>query len=345
MTHFYDRRRFLQTLSTAGAGVALSTVLPFGAKAFAGADVIKVGIIGADSSHAVAFTKSFHNPTPAPGLEGFKVVAVLPEASPDIPNNVKRLPGFVDQLKQLGVEVVDTMDALLAKVDAVLVESNDGRPHYRQALPALKAGKRVFIDKPLAASLAEGMAIFDAARQHNTAVFSCSSLRYMETAQQVVKGSVGKVFGADTYSPCALEKTHPDIFWYGIHGVETLYTVMGPGCKSVSRSHTDNTDVVVGTWEDGRIGSFRGNRTGKSEYGGTVYGEKGNAVLGPFKGYEPLVVQIAAFFRTGKSPVPEAETLEILAFMEAADESKRLGGKPVELKAMFDRAKKHKKKK
>lgn len=344
MTQFYDRRRFLQTLTTAGVGVGISSMLPLGAGAFSRADVIKVGIVGADSSHAIAFTKSFHNPTPAPGLEGFKVVAVFPQTSPDIENNVKRLPGFVEDLKKLGVEVVDSMDALLAKVDVVLVESNDGRPHYQQALPALKAGKKVFIDKPLAASLAEGMAIFEAARQYNTPVFSCSSLRYMESAQQVAKGSVGKVFGADTYSPCALEKTHPDIFWYGIHGVETLYTVMGPGCKTVSRTHTENTDVVVGNWEDGRIGTFRGNRSGKSNYGGTVFGEKGNAVLGPFKGYEPLVIQIAEFFRTGKSPVTEAETLEILAFMEAADESKRKGGKPVALKDMFDRAKKHKRK-
>lgn len=344
MTQFYDRRRFLQTLSIAGAGVAVNSMLPLGAKAFSRADVIKIGIVGADSSHAVAFTKSFHNPTPAPGLEGFKVVAVFPQASPDIENNIKRLPGYVEDLKKLGVEVVDSMDAMLAKVDAVLVESNDGRPHYQQALPALKAGKRVFIDKPLAASLAEGMAIFDAARKYNTAVFSASSLRYMESAQQVVNGSVGKVLGADTYSPCALEKTHPDIFWYGIHGVETLYTVMGPGCKSVSRTHTNDTDVLVGSWEDGRIGTFRGIRSGKSGYGGTVFGEKASAILGPFKGYEPLVVQIAEFFRTGKSPVAEAETLEILAFMEAADESKRKGGKPVELKDMFDRARKHKKK-
>jgi predicted dehydrogenase len=154
----------------------------------------------------------------------------------------------------------------------------------------------------------------------------------------VVHGSVGKVLGADTFSPCHLEKTHPDIFWYGIHGVETLFTVMGPGCRSVTRTHTDDTDVIVGTWEDGRIGTFRGTRYGKSEYGGTVYGEKGVATLGPFKGYVPLVVQIAEFFRTGKPPVQEAETLEILAFMEAADESKRKKGAPVTLEAMMKRA-------
>ncbi len=339
MTQLYDRRRFLQTFSTAAAGAGIAAALPFNAFA-ASAGPVRIGIIGCDTSHALAFAKSFNSPTPVAGLEGFKVTAAFAEASPDIENNIKRLPGFVDGLKKLGVEMVGSIDELIAKVDVVMVESNDGRPHLRQALPALKAGKKVFIDKPLAASLAEGMAIFDAARQYNAPVFSASSLRYMESAQEVVHGSVGKVLGADTFSPCHLEKTHPDIFWYGIHGVETLFTVMGPGCRSVTRTHTDNTDVIVGTWEDGRIGTFRGTRYGKSEYGGTVYGDKGVAKLGPFKGYVPLVVQIAEFFRTGKPPVQEAETLEILAFMEAADESKRKKGAPVTLEAMMKRAEK-----
>lgn len=342
MTKFYDRRRFLQTISSAGAGIGLAAVAgPLAAKAFP-ADEIRIGIIGMDSSHAVAFTKGFNNPAPAPGLAGFRVVAAYPQPSVDIENNLKRMPGFVEEVKKLGVEIVDSINALLEKVDVVLVESNDGRPHLQQALPALKAGKKVFVDKPMAGSLAEAMAIFAAAREYNTPVFSSSSLRYMDSVIKVKEGVVGKVLGADAYSPCALEKNHIDFFWYGIHGVETLFAVMGAGCKSVSRASTAGTDVAVGIWEDNRIGTFRGNRTGKSEYGGTVFGEKGNTILGPFGGYEPLMLQIATFFRTGKSPVPEEETLEILAFMEAADESKRKNGAPVALKEMFEKAKKHK---
>lgn len=342
MTQFYNRRRFLQTISSAGAGIGLVAIAgPLAAKVVP-ADEIRIGIVGMDSSHAVAFTKGFNNPSPAPGLGGFRVVAALPQTSPDIENNLKRMPGFVEEVKKLGVEIVDSMDALLEKADVVLVESNDGRPHLQQALPALKAGKKVFIDKPIAGSLADGMAIFAAAKKYNTSVFSSSSLRYMEGVVKVEEGAIGKVLGADAYSPCALEKTHTDFFWYGIHGVETLFAVMGTGCKTVSRSSTGGTDVAVGIWEDNRIGTFRGNRMGKSEYGGTVFGEKGNMVIGPFKGYEPLMLQIATFFRTGRSPIPEEETLEILAFMEAADESKKKNGTPVSLKAMFDKAKKHK---
>jgi hypothetical protein len=147
------------------------------------------------------------------------------------------------------------------------------------------------------------------------------------------------VLGADTFSPMKLEKTHPDLFWYGIHGVETLFTVMGTGCKSVSRFSNAAADVVVGTWEDQRIGTFRGIHEGKQEYGGTVFGDKSVASIGPYAGHEPLLVKIIEFFKTGVPPVTEIETLEIYAFMEAADESKKKNGASITLAEMFSRAK------
>jgi hypothetical protein len=183
------------------------------------------------------------------------------------------------------------------------------------------------------------MIIFEKAKEKSVPVFSSSSLRYMENAQLVANGEVGEVVGASTYSPCKLEPTHPDLFWYGIHGVETLYTVMGTGCQKVSRVHTEGADVVTGIWDDGRIGTFTGTRTGKSGYGGTAFGEKGIMELGPYSGYKPLLLEIVKFFQSGVPPIPAKETLEILAFMEAADESKRLEGASVDLKVIWDRAK------
>jgi predicted dehydrogenase len=198
----------------------------------------------------------------------------------------------------------------------------------------------MFIDKPVAASLSDAMAIYDAANARKVPVFSASSLRFMTSAQEVVNGKIGKVLGADTYSPATLEKTHPDLFWYGIHGVEILYTVMGTGCKEVSRTSTETTDKVTGIWQDGRIGSFRGTRTGTHDYGGIIYGEKGNLSLAPFEGYTALLQQIIKFFETGVSPVREQETLEILAFMEAADLSKRKHGASVKLETVIQNARK-----
>jgi hypothetical protein len=342
MKHHFNRRKFLKSTALASLGLGLSgsvTALygqdnPLGKVAKG----LRVGIIGLDTSHSIAFAKTLNNPAAAPELGGYKVVAAYPKGSNDIESSVKRIPANTEEVKKYGVEIVGSIKALLKKVDVVLLETNDGRLHLEQVLPVLKAGKRVFIDKPITASLSDAMAIFEAADTYKIPVFSASSLRFMTKAQEVAQGKLGKVMGAETYSPATLEKTHPDLFWYGIHGVETLFTVMGKGCKSVARFYSDQTDMVVGTWDDDRIGTFRGIRAGKADFGGTAYCEKGITELGPYKGYDPLLVQIIKFFQTGVPPVSAEETLEILAFMEAADESKRQGGKAITLESMRQKA-------
>lgn len=295
----------------------------------------RVGIIGLDTSHSVAFTKELNNPAPNPDWLGYRVVAAYPKGSHDIETSVKRIPGFTADVQKLGVSIVNSIEDLLQQVDCVLLETNDGRLHYEQAMQVFAAGKPVFIDKPLAGSLTDALSIAEAARRKNVPVFSASSLRYIKGIEKLDKS---QVLGADTYSPAVLEKTHPDLFWYGIHGVEALFTAMGTGCKQVVRIHNPDTDIVVGTWADGRVGTFRGTRTGKHEYGGTVYTRDGNITLGPYGGYNPLLKDIIRFFESGQPPVQMTETLEILAFMEAADESKRKGGIPVTLDSVLKKA-------
>jgi hypothetical protein len=235
-------------------------------------------------------------------------------------------------MQAMQIEIVDSIDTLLERVDAVLLETNDGRLHLTQILPVLKAKKPVFMDKPAAASLADVVAIYAAARHYETPLFSSSALRFSEEALQARAGQlVGPVLGCDTYSPATLEPTHADLYWYGIHGVEQLFTVMGGGCESVSRVHTASTDVVVGTWRDGRIGTFRGTRTGKHLYGGVVFGEKGVHATGGFAGYDGLVAAIASFFQSGVPPVSAEETIEIYTFMSAADASKASNGGSIRL--------------
>lgn len=341
MKNNFSRRKFIRTSALTGLAVGLSggfSSLLASDHAYSGK---RVGIIGLDTSHSIAFTKTLNAADSGAEYKGYKVVAAYPQGSKDIESSTQRVPGYIDDIKKLGVEIVNSIDELLKKVDVILLESNDGRVHLEQALPVLKAGKRMFIDKPIAGNLSDTIAIFDASKKYNVPIFSCSSLRYMQSAQDVANGKVGKVFGADTFSPAALEATHPDLLWYGIHGIETLFTVMGKGCKTITRTHTKDTDVVVGTWEDGRIGTFRGTRTGKSDYGGTVYGENGVAVLGPFGGYNPLLIQIIEFFHTGVSPIDPQETIEIVAFAVAADESKRRGGVAVDLAEIIKNRKKY----
>ncbi len=333
----YGRRNFINTAIAGGIGLGLTGSLS-SLYAQGPAPQKRIGIIGLDTSHSIAFTKALNAPAAAPELKGYKVVAAYPKGSNDIESSVKRIPGYTEEVKKLGVEIVSSIKELLKKTDFILLETNDGRVHLQQALEVIKAGRPMFIDKPVAASLKDAMKIYKTAEQYKVPVFSSSSLRFMQSAQDVAGGKAGRVLGADCYSPAHLEKTHPDLFWYGIHGVETLYTVMGAGCKQVVRLHTDDTDVVAGTWKDGRIGTFRGTRTGKSGYGGTVFGESATTTLGPFDGYDALLVQIIEFFETGIPPVTSSETLEIYAFMEAADESKNKGGIPVSLEEVMRKA-------
>ena len=294
----------------------------------------KLGIIGLDTSHVLAFSKILNAPDAADDVSGCRVVAAYPKGSPDIESSVSRVPGYTEKVKELGVEIVDSIDALIERVDCVLLETNDGRPHLEQALPVIKAGKPLFIDKPVAGSLKDAVAIYAAAEKAGVPMFSSSSLRYGKATQAARGGALGKITRCETHSPASLESTHPDLFWYGIHGCESLFTVMGTGCKSVTRTEEEGKIVVTGKWTDGRIGIFREGRG----YGGHAKGEKGEADVGAYDGYRPLVVEFVKMFRTGKVPVSAAETLEIYAFMEAADESKRKGGAEVTLESVLKAA-------
>lgn len=302
---------------------------------------IKVGIIGL-SVHSAAYTEIINSGASSPDFSGCRVVAIFhPKGNPDVEFSEKQLQSFTDTIKGQGVEFVGSIKEMVKKVDAVMLLTNDGRPHLKEIMPVLKAGKPVYVDKPLAASLSDVLAIFKVSKKYKVPMFSCSPLRYVKEALDIREGKVvGKVLGASTYGPAPLQKSHVDLFWDGIHAVESLYTVLGgTGCKTVSRTSTEDADVVVGNWENGRIGVFRGVRKGRSGFGGTAFGDKGIASIGVFSGYRPLVVAIVEFFRSGKAPVSDEETIEIYAFMEAADESKRLGGVPVNLSDVLSQAK------
>jgi predicted dehydrogenase len=300
---------------------------------------IRVGILGLDA-HGLPFTQILNDPKAAGDLAGVRVVAAFPGGSPDVPTSQEILKNSVEPVRKLGVEIVDSVDAVLQKSDAVLILSIDGRAHLDQARATIAVRKPFFIDKPVAASLADAIRIYDLAKEAGVPCFSSSSLRYSQGFWGMRNNpAIGDVLGCDAYGPNSpLEPSHPDLFYYGIHGSELLFTIMGPGCVSVSRTRADSADFVAGMWNGGRVGTFRGIRQGTTGFGATVFGTKGIAPAGKFDGYGPLLVEIAKFFRTGKPPIAVEQTLEIYAFMEAADESKRQGGLPVTLESVLAKA-------
>lgn len=300
---------------------------------------IRAGMIGLDTSHVPAFTKFFNNANDNGDFAGIKIIAGYPGGT-DIPASKDRVGRFTEQIRGMGVEIVNTIPQLLEKVDVVLLESVDGRIHLEEAVPVIKAGKRLWIDKPVAGSLADAIAIYELAKQRNVPVFSASSLRFHPGLKALLSDEkVGAIAGAATWGSCSYSPGTPDMFFYGIHGIEPLFVLMGPGCETVTRIQTKDTDFVTGVWKGGRIGTYRGIRANAASSGAMVFGAKGIAELPKGSGgYEAACQEIARFFKTGKPPVSAEQTIEIFAFMEAADESKRQGGAPVSIASVLAKA-------
>ena len=299
---------------------------------------LRAGMIGLDTSHVPAFAKIFNNPNANGDVAGIRVVAGYPGGT-DYPPSRDRVKGFTEQLRGMGIEIVETIPQLLEKVDVVLLESVDGRIHLQEATPVIKSGKPLFIDKPAAGSLADAIAIYELAKKHNVPCFSSSSLRFATGVQELLKNEkLGTIAGAVTWGSCSYQEGTPDMFFYGIHGIEPLYALMGTGCETVTRVQTRDTDVVTGVWKDGRVGTYRGIRKNNAAFGAVAFGSKAIVQAGREGGYEELCREIGRFFRTRKAPVQPEETIEIFAFMEAADESKRQGGAPVSLASALAKA-------
>ena len=306
----------------------------------AAADDLKLGIIGLDTSHVTAFTEILNNPNAAGHVAGGKVVAAFKSSSADIPSSADRVEEYTAKLqKDYGVKLVGSIEELCREVDGVLIESVDGRPHLAQARPVIAAKKRLFIDKPIGGSLRDTLEIFRLAKEAGVPVFTSSAYRYYDSMIELKKADVGELRSAISYGPAHLEEHHPDLYWYGVHPAEALFTVMGRGCESVVRTHTADTDVVTGTWSGGRIGMLHALRTKSLPHKVTIFGTKSFAEQkSAGDSYAPLVREIIKFFQTGIAPVSPEETIELFAFMEAADESKRRGGQPVRLSEVLQLA-------
>lgn len=301
----------------------------------------RLGIIGCDTSHTVCFAK-IANVDKDPRVAGFRVTCAYKWGSSDLKSSLDVYDKYISQIKEYGVEMKDSIADLLDACDGVLLETCDGRPHYEQAVEVFKSGKPCFIDKPVAADLVDTLRIVAAAEKYGAKWFCSSSLRFAENAEAARAGKLGKVRGVNLSTPMSLDPTQSRYYWYAIHGAEPLFTVMGPGCVEVRTVSTEQEDVLIGTWKDGRIGTMRAIPWFKGAgYGGDIYladDRKPSVRLGGYPGYEPLLVSIVEFFKTGKAPVSTEETVEIYAFLTAAEKSRALGGAAVRIDAVIDEA-------
>ena len=296
-----------------------------------GAD-LRLGIVGTDTSHVIAFTKILNDASQPDHVPGARVVAAYKGGSKDIKESYERVDKFAEELKaKWKVEFSSDIASMCRKVDAVLIESVDARAHLEQAKVVIAAGKPMFIDKPLASTLEDARQIAKLAKDAGVPWFSSSSLRFGEIGTTM---KYPDTLGVTTWGPGPIEEHHHlELAWYAIHPIEMLYALMGMGCEEVTRTYTDGADVVVGRWRGGRIGSVRALRP-YGGYGAVVFRAKSVMQSNPkaSAGYRPLVVEIVKFFETKQPPVSNEETMEIFEFLDAAQRSKEAGGAPMKLR-------------
>jgi hypothetical protein len=282
--------------------------------------MIKLGMLDFDTSHVVEFARRLNHRDIAQDqwVDGAEIVVAWPGESQIMP---ERIPGYVKEIQKLGIPLVDKPGDMVARVDGMLIESQEGGVHWERARPFLEAGLPCFIDKPFTCSVAHARMLADLAARKNVPIFSSSSLRYApELVAFAADAKHGKVHGVLAYGPAPLHERNPGLYHYGIHAVEILYTLMGPGCRRVTCSHEKDVDVVTGQWQDGRLATVRGIRAGKSDYGCLAFTEQGvrPVPIGTRYIYRELLKKVVEMFQTKKAPVPIAETVEIVAFIEAA---------------------------
>ncbi|MCA9035230.1 MAG: Gfo/Idh/MocA family oxidoreductase [Planctomycetaceae bacterium] len=303
--------------------------------------MMRLGMIGLDTSHVPAFARLLTaSDRPSP-LDRVQLVAAVAGGSPGFPMSRDRVEGYTAEVAAMGVTIVPNLRDLLECCDGIMIQSVDGRQHLEQAAPVFGAGKPVFIDKPLAASLTDVLAIAELGKSTGVPWFTASSMRYSPGYPELRQDlSIGQIVGCDTFGPSRMMPGHPDLFWYGVHGVDLLYSFLGTGCQQVWAVQTPFTELVMGRWQDGRIGTFRGIReeTGCSGWGAAVFGTTGNRHVTNSYDYSALVNQIVHFFLSGRSPVSDAEMVEVFAFLSAAEASRNCDGKPVNLSQVIDGA-------
>lgn len=295
---------------------------------------LRISMVGIDTSHCDGIVRHFNDPEDAHHIPGFRITKAFPGGNPEFSMSRNRIDGFVENLKEShGIPMVDSLDAAAEDVDALIVTSVDGRQHLEQIKTLVKAGKPIFVDKPFACSSSDARAMVDLCRENSVALMSCSSLRYAANAMEK-KAEPSDILMCETFGPMAILEDFPPYYWYGIHSAEMLYVHMGRGCRSVRSLHEDRVDIMAGRWEDGRVGVVKGMRQeGHKPFGRTLYlKESIDHVEAEFSDASAVMLEHAAqMFKTGEEPIDNDETVEIAAFLEAAEKSYAAGGSEVQL--------------
>ncbi len=299
--------------------------------------MLRLGIVDFDSSHCIEYARRVNHVGLSPDqyVDGARVVAGWPGTSEMSP---ERIDGYRAQMAAAGVEIVGSPEALLGRIDAVLILSLCGAAHLSRVQPFLQAGIPAYVDKPFTCTVADAIEMVRLAERTGTLLLHGSALRFADEVDKFrgLESRLGALQGLLTYGPAKRTSGNPGLLHYGIHAVEVLYALMGPGCTNVTAVHTDGADVVTGRWRDGRLATVRGALTGATAYGVMGFCEQAvyRSHVSTRNAYRNLLRAMIESFTAGRPLVPYVEILEVTRFVLAALASEVSGGRPVELESL-----------
>jgi predicted dehydrogenase len=289
----------------------------------------RIGLVGLDTSHVIAFTKLLNVVTEKDHIPGARVIAGWPGGSDDIDVSRNRVAGFTKDLRdKYGVEIMSSPEDVAKACDLVFITAVDGRIHKELFARTVPFKRPTFIDKPFTTSLADAKEIFRLAEENQVPVMSCSSLRYADgLADMLAKGS--PVIGCDAFGPMDLIPQLPGFYWYGVHVVEIMQRIMGTGCESVTVTKTDDFDLLSARWSNNRVATMRGIRHSHHKFGVTLHRKDDfdfvNLQQNKRAWYANMLDAILKTLPQGKTDVAPADTLEVIRIIEAANESRETG--------------------
>ena len=281
-------------------------------------------MVGLDTSHVNGFCKLFNKKKTN---DGMKIAFGYPGGSDLCEVSHGRMMKFTMAAAQHGVEIIDDLEALVNKSDAIILTSCDGRQHLEQYKIIAPKGIPVYIDKPFACSVGDAKAIITLSENYNSPVFSASSLRYAKGIQGITQDKDVKI--AEAYGPVNLLDDYPGWFWYGVHTAEILFELLGSGVQDVTASSNGNIDFIYSNWSGGKTGISIGYRLDCfHDWGARIWHAKGmvDTVAKTKPSFFDLMVpEVKKFFKTGESPVDNSEMIEIMAYLEAVNTSLETG--------------------
>ncbi|MBN2853307.1 MAG: Gfo/Idh/MocA family oxidoreductase [Clostridia bacterium] len=286
---------------------------------------IKVAIIGLDTSHSLQFASRMQdaNCDITQKVMGLRAISCLAFVTPF--QDEKGIKERTLELEKLGVKVTSSFEEAVEGAEALMLEVNDPSLHVEYFEKCAKLKLPMFLDKPLADTIENGIKIYEIAKKYDAKVFSASSLRFMKEIDYACK-IIQKPERANVFGALGIAMAGESVVWYGVHTFEMLQKLLGRGATSISAHQDDKGVVAIVKYNDNRRGVVELNE-GAWVYGGSLRTSQDceSFTIDMSTAYKGELDQVSKFFHGGENPVDFLDTLEVMNMLDTTVKSLKSG--------------------